>query len=224
MPPVEDSTIELYELEIGQIQKQLDELYVLRTQNGEMKSDSEGIISSMKIEAGSRTGDGAAFLLTDDEVACQFKCSITKEQGKYVHLGDSLELKLDGRVIEVTADYVTENNGSGYDIICRLPEGTGQPGMGGTISRTVQGDLYETVIPVEAIYQESGISYVYTLNERTGILGNELYVDKLKVRLSDQNEVYAAIEPGILGTDSRIITFCSEELKPGEIVREAQSF
>ncbi len=96
--------------------------------------------------------------------------------------------------------------------------------MGGTISRTVQGDLYETVIPVEAIYQESGISYVYTLNERTGILGNELYVDKLKVRLSDQNEVYAAIEPGILGTDSRIITFCSEELKPGEIVREAQSF
>ena len=78
LPPVEDSTIELYELEIGQIQKQLDELYVLRTQNGEMKSDSEGIISSMKIEAGSRTGDGAAFLLTVDEVACQVKCSITK--------------------------------------------------------------------------------------------------------------------------------------------------
>ena len=123
-----DSTAVLYELDMKQIQAQLAGLYSIKKQKGEIKAENDGIISKIQVEVGSRTPDMAAILMTDTQRPCQFKFSITKEQGKYVHLNDAISLKLNGQSdMEVTVDYFMENLQGGYDLICMLPEGVGKP-------------------------------------------------------------------------------------------------
>ena len=216
-----DSTAMLYELDIKQAKKQIERLHAIKQQKGEIKAENDGIISKIQIEVGSRTSDTAALLLTDALRPCQFKFSITKEEGKYVHLNDTVELKLNGQstATEVTVDYLTENTQGGYDVLCMLPENMGQPGLSGTIQKAVQGEYHELALPVEAVFEERDTFYVYTLNEKEGILGSEYYAEKIKVQVKDQNDRFAAIEAGTISKDTKVITYSTEELKQGQSVR-----
>ena len=216
-----DSTAELYELDIRQAQKQVERLQAIRQQKGEIRAENDGIVSRIQIEVGGRTSDTAALLLTDARRPCQFKFSITKEEGKYVHLNDMVEVKLNGQTsaMDVTVDYFTENTQGGYDLLCMLPENVGQPGLSGTVQKSVQGEYHDLALPVEAVFEETGAFYLYTLNEKEGILGSEFYAEKIKVQIKDRNDRYAAIEPGTISADTRVITYSTEELKQGQSVR-----
>lgn len=216
-----DSTAAIYELDIKQMQTQLAALYTLREQKGEIKAENDGMISKIQVEVGGRTSDMAAVLMTDTQRPCQFKFSITKEEGKYVHLNDIMNLKLNGQssAMEVTVDYFMENTQGGYDLICMLPEGVGKPGLSGNIQKSVQGEYHDLTLPVDALYGESGNYYIYTLNEKEGILGSEYYAEKIKVQVKDKNERYVALEAGTIGADTKVITYATKELKQGESVR-----
>lgn len=216
-----DSTAEIYELEIRQAKKQIEQLRAIKKQKGEIKAESDGIVSAIQIEVGGRTTDTAALLLTDAQRSCQFKFCITKEESKYIHLMDTVAVKLNGQSseIDVTVDYFTENTQGGYDIVCLLPENVGQPGLSGTVKKSVQGEYHDLTLPVEAVYEENSTYCVYTLNEKEGILGSEYYVEKIKVQVKDKNDRYAAIEPGTISADTKIITYSTKELKQGQSVR-----
>ncbi len=216
-----DSTAALCELDIKQVQKQIERLRAVSQQKGEIRAEQDGIVSKIQIEVGSRTSDTAALLLTDPLRPCQFKFSITKEEGNYVHLNDTVEVKLNGqsKATEITVDYFTENTQGGYDILCMLPEHMGQLGLSGTVQKSVQGEIQELTLPVEAVFEETGTFYIYTLNEKEGILGSEYYAEKIKVQIKDRNDRYAAIESGTISNDTKVITYATEELKQGQSVR-----
>lgn len=219
-PGTADSAAAVYQLDIEALQAELKEFYDLRKVGGEVRAAREGFVSQIQIGTGGRTSSTAAILLTDGQIPCQFKFSITKAQGKYLHLGDKVKLGIEGKSgIEAKVDYLTENMAGGYDMICRLPEKVGQPGSSGSVKRTVQGELHYTVIPIEALYQKGEAYYIYVLKEKNGILGKEFYAETLKVRVEDQNDRYAALESGIVESDAKIITYSSEELKQGASVR-----
>lgn len=219
--PTADSSAAVYELDINQTKTQLAKLYSIQKQKGEVKAQDDGVVSAIRVDVGGRTADTAAILLTDGQRPCQFKFSITKEQGKYVHLNDTVELKLNGQsaAMEVSVDYVTENAQGGYDAVCMLPEGVGQPGLSGNIQKTVQGEYHSLTLPADAVYEEQGGSYIFTLNEKEGILGSEYYVEKIKVQVKDRNDRYAALEAGTISTDTQVIIYSTKELKQGESVR-----
>lgn len=216
-----DSTAEIYELEIRQAKKQIEQLHAIKKQKGEIKAESDGIVSAIQIEVGSRTTDTAALLLTDAQRSCQFKFCITKEESKYIHLMDTVAVKLNGQSSEmdVTVDYFTENTQGGYDIVCLLPENVGQPGLSGRVKKSVQGEYHNLTLPVESVYEENGVYYIYTLNEKEGILGSEYYAEKIKVQVKDKNDRYAAIEAGTISADTKVITYSTKELKQGQSVR-----
>ena len=215
-----DSTAAVCELDIKRVQTQLAGLYALKKQMGEIRAENDGIISKVQIEVGGRTTDMAAVLMTDVQRPCQFKFSISKEQGKYVHLNDTVNLKLNGQTgMEVTVDYLTENAQGGYDLICMLPEGVGKPGLSGSIERSVQGEYHDLTLPVDAVFEETGGYFIYTLNEKEGILGSEYYAEKIKVQIKDKNDRFAALEAGTVSGDTKVITYATKELKQGESVR-----
>ncbi len=216
-----DSTAKLYEIEINQEKKEIERLYTIKKQKGEIKAEHDGIVSRIQIEVGSRTADTAALLLTDAQRPCQFKFHITKEESKYIHLLDTVAVKLNGQSAEmdVTVDYVAENAQGGYDITCLLPEKIGQPGLSGSVRKSVQGEYHDLTLPVEAVYEENSAYYIYTLNEKEGILGSEYYAEKIKVQVKDKNDRYAAIELGTIGADTKVITYSTKELKQGQSVR-----
>ena len=215
-----DSTAAVCELDIKQVQTQLAGLYALKKQMGEIRAENDGIISKVQIEVGGRTTDMAAVLMTDVQRPCQFKFSISKEQGKYVHLNDTVNLKLNGQTgMEVTVDYLTENAQGGYDLICMLPEGVGKPGLSGSIERSVQGEYHDLTLPVDAVFEETGGYFIYTLNEKEGILGSEYYAEKIKVQIKDKNDRFAALEAGTVSGDTKVITYATKELKQRESAR-----
>lgn len=215
-----DSTAALYELDMKQIQTQIAGLYSLKKQKGEIRAENDGIISKIQVDVGGRTSDMAAVLMTDTQRPCQFKFSITKEQGKYVHLNDTVSLKLNGQSdMEVTVDYFMENAQGGYDLVCMLPEGVGKPGLSGSIKRSVQGEYHDLTLPVDAVFEETGGNFIYTLNEKEGILGSEYYAEKIKVQVKDKNDRFAALESGTISGDTKVITYSTKELKQGESVR-----
>lgn len=217
-----DAAIGLYNMEIKALQGEIADLNDVKSEQCTITSKVDGYVSNILIATGQRTTDTAAMLLTDTASEYMFKFSISKEQGKYMRLGDSIALNFgsaNGGSIDVTADYIAENNAGGYDITCRLGDTKMPVGSYGVAKRIVQGDLYPNTVPIDAIYNENEVYYLFTLNEKTGILGKEYYVEKLKVSVTDKNERYAAIEGAVLGSDAQIVIFSSKELKQGESVR-----
>lgn len=219
-----DSTESIYALEISDLEKQLSELYQVQNAKGEVKTNTSGYIMTVQVNVGNRTDDNAAILLADTQKAYQFKASITKEQGEYLHLDDSVELKINGEAtMEASVDYLTENNSGGYDVICKLPDGIGKPGINGSLCKTEQGELHSVTVPAEAIYEESKNYYVYVLKERTGILGKEYYVEKIKVTIADKNDKYAAIEEGSIHADMKIVISTTKEIGQGKNVKPVEN-
>ncbi|MDE6913218.1 MAG: hypothetical protein K2P35_05935, partial [Lachnospiraceae bacterium] len=194
----------------------------VKSSKGCVTAKIDGYVSDILVATGQRTTDTAAILLADKTSEYMFRFSITKEQSKYVQLGDSVELTLnsaESRKVTVTADYIAENTAGGYDVMCRLGDAKAPIGSYGVAKRTVQGEMYSGAVAIDAVLNENGVYYLFTLNEKTGILGKEYYVEKLKVNIVDKNDRYAAIEAAAIGSDAQIVIFSSKELKQGESVR-----
>jgi hypothetical protein len=215
-----NSTDKIYEIQISDMEKEIAALQAIQNANGKITAPNDGYISSILVSTGTRTTDSPAIILNDISSDCKFSCTITTDQSKYIHLNDTLELTLNGnQKSKVTIDYYTQNSQGGYNITCKLEDVTAQIGTSVTAQRTVQGDLHSLTIPIDAIHEENNATYIYTLNEKSSILGNEYYAEKTKVQISDKNDTYAAIESGVISSDTNVIIYSSNELEQGEVVR-----
>jgi multidrug resistance efflux pump len=213
----------IYEIQISDMEKEIAALQAIKNSNGKITAPNDGYISNISVSTGSRTTDSPSIILNDMSADCKFSCSITTEQSKYIHLNDTLELTLNGnQKSKATIDYYTQNSQGGYDITCKLEDVTAQIGTSVTAQRTVQGDLHSLTVPIDAIHEENNATYIYTLNEKSSILGNEYYAEKIKVQISDKNDTYAAIESGVINSDTEVIIYSSKELEQGEVVRNTQ--
>lgn len=217
-----DATIGIYNMDIAALQGEIADLNDVKSSQGCVTAKADGYVLEILVATGQRTTDTAAMLLADTTSEYLFRFGITKEQSKYVQLGDSVELSLNSanhKKVTVTADYIEENTAGGYDVTCRLGDAKAPIGSYGVAKRTVQGEMYPSAVPIDAILEENKVYYLFTVNEKTGILGKEYYVERLKVNVVDQNDRYAAIEGAAIGADMQIVIFSSKELKQGESVR-----
>ncbi len=221
-PENADSTLEVNRLELSGLQEELSRFQEVRDAEGQIRAPKGGVITDINISTGGRTTDSAVMLLADDSVPCQFKTVLTQEQKKYVGLNDDVTLKLDGssREKEATVDYLSESSAmpGSYEVYIDLPEGTGAPGVSGTMSRAESGEKHSCCVTPTAVYEEGARHYVYVVRERDGILGKEYYAEQVNVRVLDENESWVAVE-GALDDDSRIITSSTKEVKNGDVIR-----
>lgn len=215
-----DSTLSIVQLDLANLQKELDKYKQIIKQEGMVSAQVRGIATDILVGVGERTPDTAVLRLTDDETPCQFKVTLSKEEKKYVNIGDVVDLKLNnnGDHLEATVDYLAENSGS-YELYMNIHNETAIPGISGTMSLNVQGESHNLCIPVEALYKEDERYYVFTVKEKEGILGKELYAEKVSVKVKDQNDRYAALEDGALNQESIVITSSTEEIKRNDIIR-----
>lgn len=220
-----DATLAVYRTEIESIRTKMAEYQTIINQEGKITADRGGMVTDVYVEVGGRVPDTASLLLADDEVACQFRTTLTKEQKSYVNLNDDAKLELDGRkAINVSIDYLAENESAPgtYTALVQLPEETGMPGLSGVLKCAKAGEKQPCCVPILALYSENGRSYVYVVNEREGILGQEYYVEQVNVNVVDKNDNWAAVE-GALSSDSRIIVSSSKEVEKGQVVRLAET-
>lgn len=221
-PENEDATLEVNRLELAGLQEELSRFQEIADAEGKIRAAQSGLITDIYISTGGRTTDSAVMLLANDAVPCQFKTTLTQEQKKYVGLHDEVSLKLDGssREKEGTVDYLAESSTApgSYEVYINLPEGTGVPGLSGTMSRAESGEKHYCCVTPAAVHGEDSRNFVYVVKERDGILGKEYYAQQVNVRVLDENENWVALE-GALDEDSIIISSATKEVKNGDVVR-----
>ena len=222
-PDEVDSTLSVTQLQISELNDDLIQYTNILNLEGNIKAETGGMITDIYIEAGGRVPDGASMMLTDDNVPCQFKVILDKEQKKYVGFGDEVELKLDGssKRMEMTVDYFSESQSvpGSFETFINLPEDVGTVGLSGTLSCSDTGEKYACCIPPSSITETETRSFVYVLREREGILGKEYYVDEVNVKIVDRNENWVAIEGSTLDSNSEIIISADKEFGKGDVVR-----
>lgn len=221
-----DATLALYRTELADARQELAAYQEIAEKEGQILAPSTGIVTDIRVEVGGRVPDTAPLLLSDVDVPCQFRVTLTKEDVSYVNLNDDVKLELDGsRSMDAAIDYLAENENmpGSFTAVVNLPEGTGVPGQSGILIRTDAGEKQYTCIPVGALYtSEGGRSYVYVVNEREGILGPEYYVEEITVSVNDKNDAWASVQ-GALTEESRIVENSTAEIKKGDVVRLADS-
>lgn len=224
MPDQASSDLDIAKIEKKALSSQLGEYQQIMDTQGILTAPFSGVITDVSVSVGGRVPDTAVVLISDESLPCQLKVFLDKEQKKYVGLGDSVEIKLEGKSskLDGTIDYLSESKSipGNYEALIDLPEATGIPGLSGTITRSDSGEKYRLCLPPSVIYQKNDTSFfVYVLKEREGILGQEYYIDEAVVKVIDQNESWVAIDDGLLTKDSKIISSSTKEIAKGDVVR-----
>ncbi len=179
----EEITIELETARLEQtvLSEKLQEYQKVLDNQGVVTAPFGGVVTKIAVGAGERIPDTSVLLLSDESLPCQLKILLDKEQKKYISLGDQVLVSLEGKSkeLEEKVDYLaaSELSPEKYEAFITLPEGTGIPGLSGTVSRSESGEKYRFCIPTVAVHSENNRNYVYVLKEREGILGQEYYVD-----------------------------------------------
>lgn len=220
-----DSVYETLKLELDVKEEQLEEHRLLLENEGQVRARQAGLITGVRVEAGEWTSGQAAFLFTDAEADLLFEVHLSKEQKQYISQNMQASITLGGslqQIVKGKVDYLTESplgDGS-FDAAIRLGEGVGSPGENGILKTSLQTETYGRCIPLEALQQDNyQKDYVFLLVETEGILGTELSVRKQFVQVLDKNDKYAAIDPGTLDAEEKVITYATKEMNEGDIVR-----
>lgn len=223
-PKQSDSTVEVNQLLLQRLRKELKKYNDIYENNGEIKSEVAGTILNINLSVGAQTPEGAAIVCVDETVPFQFETIFTKEQKKYINLGDTISLKTSTLgTKEYNLDYLMEeeNSPGSYRGIVYLPQGVGSLGMSATLTKSEGTESFPCCIPIQALYSDNNgtLHFVYVIGEREGILGKELYVERRNVRVLDYNDRYAALEEGTIGKNDRIIMSGDREYSEGDIIR-----
>lgn len=217
-----DSTVETNQLDIAFQRENLAKYQQLLQKEGIIYAKEDGVVTGISVSPGERTPDGACVLYADLSNPLQFEATLTKEEKKYVDLGDTIEVQFgNSSSIELQVDYLMpdETNTENYQLLCNLSEGKGTIGESGTMRAQRLSEKYNCCIPIEALHSENERYYIYVIEEKDTILGKELSANKRWVKVLDKNDKLAALEPGVVDEESKIIVSSDKELKDGDIVR-----
>lgn len=206
--------------QVRERQERIALLTELSGNGGRVEAKNAGDILEVMIQSGMRMGADAVLRYADDTGSRIFRTVISQEQKGMVHTGDTVRLMFPGSAEEAgeTIDSIVQENG-GYTVTIRLEPGVALGRTEGVMELNATSEIYDFVVPVKALHNDGG-NAVYVLEEKAGILGTELCVRSMTVRLLEQNEEYAAIADELLSGDMKIVTECDQELENGMVVKE----
>ena len=138
-----------------------------------------------------------AVLMADTSAGNKFTAQIPAGQEKYIARNDEVTLK---------------------------PSGAGKQPITGLKVESVSmseasEDMLDVTVNLPAVNEDSKEKFVYVLQETDSVLGTELTVRKVAVKILDKNESYAALEEGSISSDQKIITGSDKNLSEGSRVR-----
>lgn len=206
--------------QVRERQERIALLTELSENEGKVTAESAGDVLEVMMQSGMRMGSEAVLRYADDQGSRIFRTVISQEQKGMVHTGDTVQLTFPGSAEEVgeTIDSIVQENG-GYTVTIRLEPGVASGRTEGVMELNYTSEIYDYVVPTRALHNDGG-NAIYVLEEKEGILGTELSVRSMTVRLLDKNEDYAAVADELLSGDIKVVTECDRELENGAAVKE----
>lgn len=217
-----DSSLELMRLEKEVLEKEITFYKTLEGESGFVTSEYQGVVTEILIGESGRVPDGALFRIADQENGYEFQAQISKDDRKYVTVGDEASIKIgsgkeaaSGQIMSLEEDPQGEN----YTLLVKVDQSVGNLGDTGTVTVNKQGDTRSLCVPLSALHQENGMKYVLVYEERQTILGSELTAVKRIVEVTDSNTNYAALAEGSLSDSEPVIVNSSKPVEEGDEIR-----
>ena len=215
-----DHSVEINNVSIAEKQRALAQLQKTKEQEGKIVAQTDATVSKILLTAGDRTTETAAFLLADLSEGARFTTEISKEDAKYVVVGDVVTLKVNDKSYEDMTVLSTETNeDSSVRVTVYVPKKTISIGTHASMEIEQTSEKYATTLPLTAIHAEQSKYFVYVLEKEDTVLGEETVERKVSVSVVEKNGEYAALSDGSLSEDDSVIVESDTMLANGEKVR-----
>lgn len=215
-----DHSVEINNVSIAEKQRALAQIQKAKEQKGKIVAQTNATVSKILLTAGDRTAETAAFLLADLSEGARFTTQISKEDAKYVVVGDAVTLKVSDKSYEDMTVLSTETNeDSSVSVTVYVPKKTIPIGTHASMEIEQTSEKYATTLPLSAIHAEQNKYFVYVLEKEDTVLGEETVARKVNVSIVEKNGEYAALSDGSLSEDDSAIVESDTMLANGEKVR-----
>lgn len=215
-----DHSVEINNVSIAEKQRALAQLQKAKEQKGKIVAQTDATVSKILLTAGDRTTETAAFLLADLSEGARFTTQISKEDAKYVVVGDAVTLKVSDKSYEDMTVLSTETNeDSSVSVTVYVPKKTIPIGTHASMEIEQTSEKYMTTLPLSAIHAEQNKYFVYVLEKEDTVLGEDTVARKVNVSIVEKNGEYAALSDSSLSEDDSVIVESDTMLANGEKVR-----
>lgn len=217
---------------LDEAQKKVDDLTALSEQTT-ITAPKSGRISSINISGGLETVKGDV-LVAIDVIEDGFKVPITftTEQVSQMQIGMGARLDnyggsdQDATLVSIKPDSTDPRNKKVAVFLLNDPDNMFwfSTGTSVTLSLNNRSKDYQCIVPLSAVHEESGETFLYTIKEKNSPLGMRYIAIKVPVTILAKDNTNAAIDPSALGDyGSRVITESNDKsFKSGDQVRLAE--
>ena len=219
--PEADNSIEVNNISIRKLQRRIDKLDGIRKQKGRITAPETGVITGVLVNVGQKTQDTSLITMTDDSAGLMFQGQIMVSDARYVSVGDRIMLEsADCKLEDIAVTSVEMDESREFmNVTVLLPADTFSLGETVTMTAVRESESYPCTIPVKALRQESGRSFVLTVQTEDTVLGLQEVARQEEVLVLEKNGSYAALDGESLDAESKIISASDRYVKAGDRVR-----
>ena len=230
-----DSTSEeQLKLQREQIDMKMEGLNLLASQEGKVLSDTEGAVSEILVHTGEATPVTASILLSDLSSGIQATVTLNADEAKHITEQSQVTMRGTGSsgeevvLTDVKIQSIKEKkdaeNDSAFEVVLESAEPVFEEGANVSVEIKNPSKEYEICIPLEALHTDGVDKYaVYIAEEQDALIGKELTVRKVPVKILDKDAEFAAIENDTLSNQQKIIVSCEKAIEEGMTVKEKET-
>ena len=185
----------------------------------ELKAAGDGVVTKIKATPGMTAGTDLAVTIDAFDAGFEVVINLPLEQAIWFSQGDNLEIDIPSIKTRVQGEIKrinTADNGNQdihADIISPPQDVAG--GQLATVKMSSTSDYYDTIIPLSALRSEGGREYIFEVIRNYGAMGDEYHLYKTFVKVLDQDNEHAAIEPALVFAE--VVTSSDRELIGGRV-------
>lgn len=183
---------------------ELERLKTLQTETITSKEEA-GVLTEIYVQEGEfvAVGSRIATVALSDE---NFKLEITQSQesASFINIGDRAVFEYASETANAAVAKI-ESDGDNLKIELTVEGENFNSGDYGKVTLSKVTPVYEMIVPNEAILRNGAASEVWLLKPRRTALGLEMYVQKTKVFIKDQDADYSAISKGLTEWDTVVL-------------------
>ena len=207
------------ELDIQEIEKKLEKIDRLISQEGQVFALTDGIVVDSELKNGDLIPQGQQIKMASG--ALLLKARIDKEDAKLIKPGLKMTVKNPGEQKGIEAEIGMVNPISDSDeveITAVMPNGQGVLGGSAGFKIRMESGAYSTVIPIEALREDTTGYFCLAAEPKKTILGEELTAVRIHLEVLEKSSTSAAVS-GAISPETKLIISGNKTVEEGDRVR-----
>lgn len=188
----------------------------------EIKSEYDGVVTSVNIQPGEMTVPDTALAVVDiSSEGYRVEISVDGEKAKKIKKGASAEVvnNWNGDVQALLTDIKNDTvSGSKNRILVFDVTGDVDSGTSIDLSIPCGSANYDAIVPKSAVFEDKNGKFVLTVKSKSSPLGNRYFAERVSVEVLASDETSSAVSGGVMQSDY-VITASSKPVAPGDQVR-----